>query len=395
METRVVRTALFRALLLGTLLALLLWLGMRLHEQTRYGSLGTIDFIQYWSAGSLLLSGENPYDPARLQAVQESLGRSDFQALRMWNPPWLLVLLLPILVLDFSSSAFVWLVLNLVVVLLCSSFIWKLFGGPPGKYMLLAWTFSVFFFPFLMCWGVGQASCLILLGVTLVLWGESRASPWMAGFGLFLVSCKPHPVYLFCLAVVVWIVLKGEWRWVVCAAGLLLVAAVVLTILRPSWASDYLTALANPPHNWATPTLGAVIREYAGLSWSGIQYLPPLVAAIGSAPLLWRAGLGEWHQTISPIILISALTFPFGWSYDQVILLFPALECLVRALRATPSFTFPKALVFFALVGYSVALLAFNMLAIAEIHRYWLTFLPFIAFLGSKRLPRVDFPEAE
>ena len=55
-----------------------------------HGWLGLSDFVEYWSAGQLLRGGQNPYDVDALHAVQQELGWTREQPLRMWNPPWLL-----------------------------------------------------------------------------------------------------------------------------------------------------------------------------------------------------------------------------------------------------------------------------------------------------------------
>ena len=97
----------------------------------RYGAPGTGDFIEYWSAGRLLLRGENPYDTERLSLLQREQGvpvlPKNYLAAQvivgntppatnlwwcaeyirarpviMWNPPWLLVWLFPLFLFPFT-----------------------------------------------------------------------------------------------------------------------------------------------------------------------------------------------------------------------------------------------------------------------------------------------------
>ena len=145
----------YRILMLILLLGILGVLGTRLVNESHYGGLGTADFIQYWSAASLLIDGKDPYDPGLLLKVQQDLGRTQPQPLRMWNPPWLLIVLLPVLSFDFGLSTAVWLTINLGIILFSGTFIWRFFGGSTGAALLVAWITSVSFFPFLLCWGVG------------------------------------------------------------------------------------------------------------------------------------------------------------------------------------------------------------------------------------------------
>jgi hypothetical protein len=44
------------------------------------------DFIEYWAAAKLLLSGGNPYSAAQLLQLQRTVGWSKNEALLMWNP---------------------------------------------------------------------------------------------------------------------------------------------------------------------------------------------------------------------------------------------------------------------------------------------------------------------
>ena len=303
----------------------------------------------------------------------------------MWNPPWLLILLLPILSFDFGLSTALWLIINLGIMLFCGTFIWRFFGGPTGAGLLVAWIASVSFFPFLLCWGVGQTSCLVLLGVVLFLLSDRVGSPWLGAAGLILVSCKPQNVYLFCVVVAVWVVRERNWKLPAASAVLLGVAAAILTLLRPPWVVDYLRALEQPPLYWATPTLGGILRQYFSIQSSTVQYLPPLVTAAASLLLISRQPKMVWRSSISLVLLVSSLSSPFGWSYDQVLLLFPCLESIVRVLAPGQIAPGRRVLTVLIVLGYSGSLLAFNVLGVDEVHRFWLNLLPLLAFFLSGR----------
>src|SRR2546425_7820696 len=58
------------------------------------------DFVEYWAAGRLNASGENPYDPDRLVPLERETGRDVDEAGMMWNPPWTLTLAMPFGLLD-------------------------------------------------------------------------------------------------------------------------------------------------------------------------------------------------------------------------------------------------------------------------------------------------------
>ena len=382
----------YRILILILLLGILGVLGTRLVNESHYGGLGTADFIQYWSAASLLIDGKDPYDPGLLLKVQRDLGRTQPQPLRMWNPPWLLIVLLPVLSFDFGLSTAVWLTINLGIILFSGTFIWRFFGGSTGAGLLVAWITSVSFFPFLLCWGVGQTSCLVLLGVVFFLLSDRVGNPWLGAAGLLLVSFKPQNVYLFCLVVAVWVLRERNWKLPAASAVLLGVAAGILTLLRPPWVADYLRALEQPPLYWATPTVGGILREYFSIQSSAVQYLAPLGTAAATLLLISRHPKIVWRSSISLLLLVSSLSSPFGWSYDQVLLLFPCLESLVRVLAPGPLAPSRRVLTVLVIFGYSGSLLAFNLLGVNEVHRFWLNLLPLLAFFLSGRLGETSLP---
>ena len=123
----------YHVLVLIILTGVLGLLGIRLLTESEYGSLGTTDLIQYWSAASLLIDGKDPYNPELLQAVQQDLGRTQSEPLRMWHPPWLLVTLLPVLSFDFGLSTVLWLTINLASSFFPAASSGASLGAQPGR----------------------------------------------------------------------------------------------------------------------------------------------------------------------------------------------------------------------------------------------------------------------
>ena len=76
--------------------------------------IGTNDFIEYWSAYQLFLGDKNPYDPVLMLEIQRSLKDSVTTPLMMWNPPWLLFFMAPILSFSFGTAASLWFAMNLL-----------------------------------------------------------------------------------------------------------------------------------------------------------------------------------------------------------------------------------------------------------------------------------------
>jgi hypothetical protein len=151
-----------------------------------------------------------------------------------------------------------------------------------------------------------------------------------------------------------------------------------------------LKALASPPLDWATATLGAWLRFFFGLERRWLQFLPSLVGLLGLGIWLWRRrGQWRWEAVVSPLLLASALTTAFGWSYDQVVLL-PVIVDLVARLRvASPA---RQVAVLGALVLSQVGLWALNQLGANEIFYVWYVPALTVIYWAGLQLAEAEAP---
>jgi len=73
--------------------------------------------VSFWAAGRLNSEGNDPYDPARLQVLQQEAEPQSHQVLVMWPAPWPLTLLGPLSRLDAHTAQACWLALLLTIYL--------------------------------------------------------------------------------------------------------------------------------------------------------------------------------------------------------------------------------------------------------------------------------------
>ena len=312
-------------------LACLLLVGELTFAACRYDDwLGTNDFIEYWSAGQLLLRRANPYDFTALHELQKAVGRVESMPIIMWNPPWLLVLFYPLLMFPFRVAETLWFGLSLAVLLSSTLLIWRLFVPLTSPTRLLVPLLAtVIFAPALFTLRMGQVSVLVLLGIAGFLHFERKGRDLWAGAFLVLLTFKPHVTYLLWIAVAWWVVSRGRWRVVWGLGGALLVLCGLLTPLRPMWALDYLSALRHPPLYWRTPVLGTVLRLFFGWNRAWLQYLPSLLLSLLLLFTLHRRRRPfVWSEAASPLLLLSVPTAAYGWSFDQLALLVPYLQAV-------------------------------------------------------------------
>jgi hypothetical protein len=306
------------------LIAEVIWLQ---HRQS-FQWLGENDFIEYWSAGQLLRKGHNPYDFEALYAVERGVGWSDDMPLVMWNPPWLLVLLYPLLMLPFGIAATLWLVLSTGILLGCTMLIWTHFvkWTLPAQ-LILPLLATVAFTPVLFTLRMGQVSVLLLLGVVGFLHFEDARNDWLAGTFLTLLTLKPHVTYLLWIAIVWWIITRRRWKVLLGLGSVLALLCVAMTPLRPTWALDYGAAMLSPPLYWQAPVLGTLLRMLFGWDRTWLQYVPSLVAGVlVLIALNGRRITLEWRDIAGPLLLLSVPTAAYGWSFDHLVLLLPYLQ---------------------------------------------------------------------
>ena len=93
-----------------------------------YGTFGTGDDLEFWSAFQFFELGANPYDRETLWTLQNEMGRLE-EPILLWNPLWILTLLSPLLVLDFTTFYLAFFGLNIGVLACCGhlSRLWSLF----------------------------------------------------------------------------------------------------------------------------------------------------------------------------------------------------------------------------------------------------------------------------
>ncbi len=339
------------------------------------------DFVQYWSAGRLIASGQNPYSPELLAPLQLGAGRSRDVPVMMWCPPWTLPLILPFGILPFFYSRLLWFLVNIVITFLCANWAWDYIGGPPNK-RWIGWLAAFAFEPCLQAIAVGQIIPFLLLSVMGFLYFERRQKLWLAGFFLALAAIKPHTLFLFILAALLWTVSNRKWQVIAGAVFALLSSSLVAILLDPAIISQYLfAALHNPPQQFATATLGGGLRLLFGSDIIWLQFLPSL---FGAAWLIayWyqRRNNWEWKDNASIVLLISLTTAAYGWLYDMQVLMVALLEVAEWIWQSKQ-----KVKSFWIYLPYVIINLVI-MIPISQVYFFWTAGTLTIWYIAAKRV---------
>lgn len=293
------------------------------------------DFQEYWSALQIALAGGNSYSALAMKEFQLSHFGAQIPIM-MWNPPWLLLLLFPILILPATASSMTWQICSLLCFVACS-FYWIKTTQPNQESILknrpLITTASLICFaPAWCCLHWGQVSLFLLLGVTLFCAAFRQNNTTGTFIGAALCSLKPHLFGLFFIPFVFLFYQQGRWRQLVSIALLFFALLIATEICFSGQIQNWIEACSRTTRE--LPEL-PLIQEWAGASLLGairilfnvrngyeLNLFIYTLIAITLAYLSYRhLPKFSYSQVLPWLIAFSVYLTPFGWYFDQVLFL--------------------------------------------------------------------------
>ncbi len=207
---------------------------------------------------------------------------------------------------------------------------------------------------------MGQIGPLVLLGLVGFLWAIRRGSDGWAGAATVLAAIKPHLVFLFWIALLLWTWDRRRWDVLIGAAGALLAATTIALACNPQVIGQYADLMThNPPSRCLSPSLGAVLRIVFGLDRFELQFVPPLLGLAWLLPYWLRHRRHwNWNERMPMLLLVSVLTTAYGaWAFDLVVLLPVVIQAAVGVCRAgRPRLAVVAASAYFAVNGLALAM---------------------------------------
>src|SRR5437764_1626290 len=293
-------------------------------ERTRVANVN--DFVAYWSAASLITHGQNPYASDAVSGLEKEVGFTGSTPLIMRNPPWIVPIIAPLGFLSFEIAQRVWLVAGLLAILISAKWLWDLYGV-EGQLGVVTGLAVATFAPIPVALAIGQVSPLVLLGIAGFLHFQQREKLGWAGAFLFLAALKPHLIFLVWVALALLSIYKRSARTVSLLILTTMISSLIAISLDHSIFFQYAQMLAKEKvAQELTPTLGGLIRLWTGFYLA--EYLPAIVALGWIIFHSWRQqDQWNWTKEMPTIMLLSLLTTPYGWFFDQVML----LPCLFKA----------------------------------------------------------------
>ncbi len=324
------------------------------------------DFSHYWSAGKLAISGENPYDPAAVNQLKNQITGSQLQydtTPIMYTPPWSLPVVMPFGLFGYPTARLFWLMAHVTLLMLCANWLWKIYQG-NSKMVFVAWGIAFIFGPTISVLEKGQITPWVLAGIVGFLYfTEYRQNDLLAGIMVLFIALKPQLFYLFWPAFLFWAIFERKWKLLAGAAIAVILALSIPFIFNPLVISQYIQALLYyPPADWATPTIGGYLRLLLGVDKFWLQFIPTALGLIWFI-YYWNKYKQQWSwsKTLPTLLLVSILSAPYAWTYDQVILLPAMLAAGIRLMKDPRD----RRIIFFGLAFLLISLLDLFL------HRVW------------------------
>lgn len=301
---------------------LLLQLGTSRGGVDRNGFLLGTDFLSFWSAGKLLVTGGSPYDVPAHIAMQRSVYASGTGHLGYFYPPVFELWSYPLGLLGYFPALFVWTAAGLTAYVAAAR-LWL------GQLSLRAVVIAVAAFPaILLAVTHGQTSLFVSALLGGGLWLVTAGRKVLGGVLLGLAVIKPQFGVLIPL-----VLLAGrEWRAIFAATASALLSAGLATLCFgvDEWARwQSVSGAVQSVLDGGTVGFAKMQSVFSGLRLlganAGIAYAVQGSVAVAAALILFFAvrRTGLIVEAAGATLVAALLTTPFLLDYDLVLLGFP------------------------------------------------------------------------
>ena len=283
---------------------------------------GRRDFVVFWATGQQLVHHANPYNQDAVMRIERSAGLpTGAGTLYMRNLPWSLPLALPLGFIGLRTGAILWTLALLVCLIVSVRILWRMHGRTKSYLPWLVISFA----PAMLCLTMGQTSLFALLGYVLFL-DLHRRRPFMAGICLCLCALKPHLFLAFGVVLLAWIVVSRSYKILAgTAIGLAASCAVVACIDPMAWIQYAQMMRMTGFLSEHVPCLSVALRLWLSPQSMALTYLPATLGCAWALGYFWtRRHTWDWMKDGSLLMLLSLLTAPYAWVYDDSLAI-PAL----------------------------------------------------------------------
>jgi hypothetical protein len=290
---------------------------------------GDGDFQAYWSSAYLFANGMDFSDSDLIGEVERSQTNWDKpETLYAWYSPIGNVVLLPFTLIPFPQAVYYWLILNIIVLFYSTLLVWGEADSRMWIPLLAVFSFSMTVISLVF----GQINTLEVLGLALFLYFIRSDRQYLAGGSLVLTTIKPHLVLLTLPILLLDLFRKKEWK---ALTGFLLALSFCILVLfafYPPWLQSLWTVVTSGMSTVReTPNINGLLVLTGEYSPGKLIWLIALPGAV----VWWLKDGQNWNRRtfIDLSVTLGLILAPIGWSYDQVMLIFPVLTLLSWVVR--------------------------------------------------------------
>jgi hypothetical protein len=309
---------------------------------------GQVDLLEYWAAAKLIENSENPYDSEKIEKIQRAeptTGKTLDSPILMWNPPFVAPMIKFLGNLNFEEARIWWTSMTFLALFL------SIFLIMIAENFTLTWKTIValmIFFPAVSILQFGQISWILILGLATGLVFLNRQNGLLAGLSLSVCLIKPHLLYLTYLSFLFSLPTERRFKFILgfLSGGAILAASAEL--IAPGIWNQWLAAFEKPPVYFKTPTIGSLMQNLIGAQHGWVVYLPAAITLLVLILFRHNSKCAAAMRDPIGITALSLATAPYGWVFDQVLLL-----PLVIRLTSRRDLFLPLTVIFLNIQGFS------------------------------------------
>jgi hypothetical protein len=219
----------------------------------------------------------------------------------------------------------------------------------------------------------GQINFMEILGLALFLSFQKSNKAFLAGASLVLTMIKPHLVILTLPILFLDLFRKKEWKTLTGFFVSLTFFFAILFTFYPAWIQGFLRVITSGMSTVReTPNINGLLVLLGAYKTGKWIWLIALACGIF---WWWKRGHTWERRTFIDISLIAGLIVsPIGWSYDQIMLLLPALSILSWIAKGVLQRRVSKKIVIIMMIANAAAYIL-RMFTPSDVWFFWLPFV--------------------
>ena len=302
------------------------------------------DYLKFYESIHLWFAEKSIYTPIPISKYANLFDISKFSRTTLHpnlNPPAFTMLLSPIGIFKFTTSFYIWSIINLTVGIAAAWHIPAVLGYVSRPARILSVVLLLAYYPTLTTVLLGQVS-LLLLGLVYLIWTRARSRNDIAA-GIILGVAISLKIYMG-IFLLLFLFMK---RWKLIGTSIVTGMVVQLTALQLFGLPEFYNYLAQLGSitwfstNWNASILGLTTRLFGGAETTSLVDVPFLsyflyyllsavvIGVWGWFVMFLRSAdkdsedLSHFDLCFSQAIILMILVAPLGWVYYFVLFIIP------------------------------------------------------------------------